>query len=151
MNFKPVEQKNSPNSIQKLQDIDYPIIGNFVETTTSKMGSPIYHIRRDYDLIRIYGFKNLDSQMANVSLDQLVRITYQGSKNTTTGGIKHFALVEVCDSVYSNHIAEPANDQSSSKLQSSPQDSNRIGLPEISKEQLRLLEKFGFKKTNKQI
>lgn len=141
MNFKPVDRKNSPNSIQKLQDIDYPIIGNFAETTTSKMGSLIYHIRRDYDLVRIYGFKNLDEQMVCVHPNQLIRITYQGSKNTSSGGIMHFALVEVSEKI--EFDVEQVVEQETAKEPSTLHIPCSIDYPAVSKIQPNILEKLG--------
>lgn len=141
MNFKPVDRKNSPNSIQKLQDIDYPIIGNFAETTTSKMGSLIYHIRCDYDLVRIYGFKNLDEQMVCVHPNQLIRITYQGSKNTSSGGIMHFALVEVSEKT--EFDVEQVVEQETAKEPSTLHIPCSIDYPGVSKIQPNILERFG--------
>lgn len=83
MNYKPADRQSSPQSIQKLQDLDAPLEGTFVEVSQSKMGSRVYHIRRDRDLVRIFGFKDLDEQMGSVKPETLVRITYLGRDRHT--------------------------------------------------------------------
>jgi len=107
VNFKPADRQASPNSIQKLQDLDGPLEGTLVEVSQSKMGSRVYHIRRDYDLVRIFGFKDLDKQMGSIRPESLVRITYQGSEPTYSGKVRHLAKVEVADDAVETSTMEP--------------------------------------------
>jgi len=147
MNFKPVNQPSNQNTIIKLQDTNESIVGNFVETTKSKLGSNIYHIRRDYDLIKVYGFKNLDEQMVHVSPEQVVRITYKGATTTAAGGIKHLALVEVTTDE-NDHVTDPQQNSniSSSNSKNSINIPYSIDYPDLQKPQSNILERFGIKR-----
>jgi len=107
MNFKPAERQENPLTIRKLQDLDCSIEGTFVDVAMSKMGSRVYHIRRDFDLVRIFGFKDLDEQMVSIRTGSLVRITYRGSEPAGAGKIRHLATVEVADDPSTNLAVEP--------------------------------------------
>lgn len=106
MNFKPVERKKSNSDTIKLQHTKDPIIGEYVEQSKSKMGSNIYHIKNDVETVKIYGFKDLDEQMAAVDFFQLVKITYKNCYNIPTGGTKHFAKVEISNDIDENGVEE---------------------------------------------
>ena len=97
--FNTISKVLTQNQIQKLQNLEHPLEGNFVETSKSKMGSNIYHIRRDYDLVKLYGFKDLDEQMRLMKLNSLIKITYLGSESIYSGKIRHRAKVEITDTI----------------------------------------------------
>ncbi|MBL7688073.1 MAG: hypothetical protein JNJ49_08550 [Bdellovibrionaceae bacterium] len=104
MNAKPADQQTNPRYIQKLQNFDGPIEGNLVEVSQSKMGTPIYRIRRDFDLVSIYGFNDLDEQMKPIRSGSLIRIVYLGSNPTRSGRIRHLAKVDLIEDVAANSI-----------------------------------------------
>ena len=115
MNFKPADRKASPRSVQKLQDFDGVLEGTLIEVSQSKMGSPIYRIQRDFDLVSIYGFKDLDEQMRFIKSGALIRIVYLGSEPTYSGKIRHLAKVDVGDEAVENSVVESRDSIAESK------------------------------------
>ncbi len=148
MNLKPTDRQTSPWCIQKLQDFEGLLEGTLVEVSRSKMGSPIYRIRRDFDLVSIYGFKDLDEQMKSIESGSLIRIVYLGSEHTYSGNVRYLAKVEVVDDIAGNSIVESQFESTHSSPTSISQ-SHRVPTPSIivgptsSEASFRFLQKMG--------
>lgn len=89
VNFKKV---STNSKILRLQELKNPIIGIYVNKESGKF-SPIYSIKTELGIIKIYGNSDLDRKMSDVPLEKLVYIDLE--KIIYTQNCRSLAIADV--------------------------------------------------------